>query len=101
MKLSSLDLEDNLLTGIIDPDTFQGLPGLRRLTLSNNSLSLPQEKSMFNLPELEELYLRNCSIDELTTELFMNLGDLRVLDMSDNPPFKSVSLKRYYPRCSY
>lgn len=89
-RLTAIDLEDNQLTGVIDPDTFTGLPGLRRLELSNNSITLP-EQSLFNLPALEELYLRNCTLDELSGEMFSNLMGLKILDLSDNPPFKTVS----------
>lgn len=81
---------DNKLTGVIDPDTFEGLKGLRRLTLDNNSISVA-EQSLFNLPSLEELSLRNCSIDSLSTEMFSNLMGLKVVDLSENPPFKMVS----------
>lgn len=89
----SIDFADNTLTDVLDADTFEGLTGLRKLTFSNNSISLPTEQSLFNLPHLEELHLRNCSLEGLSAELFANLNGLRVLDMSENP-FKEVSFAR-------
>lgn len=90
-RLMSIDLTDNKLTEVLDPDTFEGLAGLRKLTLSNNSISLPSE-TLLNLPQLEELYLRNCSLEGLSVDLFANLNGLRVLDMAENP-FKEVRIE--------
>lgn len=86
----SINLADNALSGVLDPESFAGLTGLRKLTLDNNSISLP-ENSLFNLPDLDELSLRNCGLDSLPSEMFSHLNTLKVLDMSDNP-FKTVSL---------
>lgn len=85
-------MTDNKLAGVLDPDTFQGLTGLRKLWLANNSIGAP-EKSLLNLPSLEELYLRNCTLESLPVDMFTSLSGLKILDMSDNP-FKTVINQR-------
>ncbi|XP_077410363.1 toll-like receptor 22 [Vanacampus margaritifer] len=82
LMLAELDLADNGMKKVAN-DSFRGLPGLRSLTLSQNSLSLVPP-AIRNLTNLLELDLSSNNISSLTCEDFANLDKLRVLGLYQN-----------------
>ena len=90
-ELESLNLEHNRLQHIA-VQAFQHVPGLKRLTLSHNRLSLRgpethvgEVQSVLNAClELEELYIRNNSITTIFTDWVLTLLNLQTLDLSYN-----------------
>lgn len=97
-KLKEISLAENQLTTVMDADTFEGFAALRNLTLDGNALVFADQNgdgsvaSLFNLPHLQQLYLRNCSLEGLPVGLFANLSGLLALDLSGNP-FTEVSIR--------
>ncbi|XP_051840483.1 toll-like receptor 8 [Antechinus flavipes] len=68
---------------LIDDGAFENLANLTVLSLSFNNLSHVPTKLP---PSLNELYLSNNKIKNISQDDFKNLGNLRVLDLSGNCP---------------
>lgn len=79
-----LDLSHNKLS-TVTPDAFDGLKKLQILSLSYNTIS---RKSIVmelfkDLANLEELYLNHNQVNKFYENVFTNLGNLKILDLSD------------------
>ncbi|XP_077365621.1 toll-like receptor 22 [Festucalex cinctus] len=82
ITLVELDFADNHMRNVAD-DSFRAFPGLRSLTLSQNSLSAVPA-AVRNLTNLLELDLSSNNISSLACEDFSKLGKLRVLGLYQN-----------------
>lgn len=67
----------------LEPDTFIDLTSLERLDLSNNTIEL--SKGFLVHPQLEELNLDFCNIEEIPVEAFVNISQIANLTLIGNP----------------
>lgn len=79
----SLSLDGNKITNIM-PGTFD-LPNLQDLYLKNNSLTSLKSESYEGLPRLKRLWLSNNKISILEKGAARSLSLLSILDISKNP----------------
>lgn len=78
-NLKFLDLSSNLLTTLNEKLIF---PRLLELNINNNRITSLPRKLPF--PKLETLLISANAIEEIDADTFLELPDLRVLDLSDN-----------------
>ncbi|XP_078658140.1 uncharacterized protein LOC144903637 [Branchiostoma floridae x Branchiostoma belcheri] len=89
INLQVLNLDGNNISEV-RRDTFVGLRSLKLLFLNTSGLSSIHSSSFTPLVELEELYLQENHIDfqedytGITANIFRNLQNLRLLDLSKN-----------------
>ncbi|XP_061122331.1 toll-like receptor 22 [Syngnathus typhle] len=81
-SVTELDLADNRMKDVLN-GSFGALKNLKRLTLSQNSLS-SVPPAVRNLSRLLELDLSSNNISTLTCEDFADLGKLRILGLYQN-----------------
>ncbi|XP_031640036.1 peroxidasin homolog [Contarinia nasturtii] len=116
-QLQRLDLNNNQIETIINTEDFAKLPGLHYLDLSSNALK-PLQGNEFskanklatlnlkdnqhviapNVPiiqKLKTLNLANCSITQLSENIFQNLSSLVVLDLDNNPFDTFLNVKAF------
>ena len=97
-KLEELWLSGNKLEVI--NDSFLYLKNLKILDLSGNPIGNKSLFNMTNIASLEKLYLNNCSIRKLPSQI-TNLGNLRNLSLFENPITKRDlnELRVNLPKC--
>ncbi|XP_038690762.1 receptor-like protein 34 [Tripterygium wilfordii] len=86
VKLTTLLLSSNNLTGVVWTDNFLKLKNLEKLDLSSNSLSLLNTKANHKntlLPKLQEVHLRSCGKVEFPNFIRASRY-LQELDLSNN-----------------
>ncbi|XP_073155007.1 uncharacterized protein [Henckelia pumila] len=81
--LQNLDLSNNNFHGPI-PASFSRLTRLQRLALSRNSLSKPIPEDVGSLPSLEQLYLDNNMLEGEIPSSFNGLKSLKRLELQGN-----------------
>ncbi|XP_033212491.1 slit homolog 1 protein-like [Belonocnema kinseyi] len=79
----SLSLDGNKISNIL-PGTFN-LPNLQDLYLRNNSLAILKSESYEGLPRLKRLWLSNNKINNIEKGAARSLSFLTILDISKNP----------------
>lgn len=79
--LLQLDLENNGLKEI-PLELLNNGKSLKQLDISSNPLQMISSRALTS-DSLEELYIRNCSLP-MVKNLFVNLPNLRILDISSN-----------------
>ncbi|KAJ7393961.1 hypothetical protein OS493_003630 [Desmophyllum pertusum] len=83
-NLEKLDLSNNQLS-ILDEKSFRGSgSSLKYLDLRGNKLKTISKDTFQTLSSLRELYLANNELSELPTGIFQDLTDLIKLDLSQN-----------------
>ncbi|MEE6479668.1 hypothetical protein FKM82_012325 [Ascaphus truei] len=90
-NLSTLLLADNYMA-TIEPGAFSNLPTLKILDLSSNRLyTLQAMSSIFQIRSLDEIYIRNNSLQFFSTRDILNASaTLHAIDASRSP-FSSIS----------
>lgn len=81
--LIHIHLDYNLITQI-DPYTFEENRNLWKLVLNGNSLTLPKDTGILNIPSLGWLELQNCDISYLPVNSFKNMSKLVFIRLSNN-----------------
>ena len=83
-EIINLDLSSNTIT-TIEKNDLQKLRNLRSLNVSFNPLRYISKSTFYDLEALEELVLHDTQLFQVP-EAIKNLGRLRLLDLSNNPP---------------
>lgn len=81
--LLHIHLDYNLITGV-DPRTFEENHKLWKLTLNGNSLTLPKDTGILDVPSLGWIELENCNISYLHVNSFKNMSKLVFIRLSNN-----------------
>jgi hypothetical protein len=82
-SLMHLHLGYNLITHV-DPHTFHENHNLWKLILNGNSLALPEDTGIVDVPSLGWIELENCNISHLPANLFKNVTKLVFIRLSNN-----------------
>ncbi|XP_075218363.1 uncharacterized protein LOC142323082 [Lycorma delicatula] len=97
LTIKSIDID------ILERELLRGMPQLHQLIINGRISSIAFD-AFLDMPKLEKLVLKNCSIKKLSMDSFYGLYDLRLLDLSHNrldllPPGlfdQQFSLKELY-----
>jgi Leucine-rich repeat (LRR) protein len=81
--LMHIHLDYNLITQV-DPHTFEENRVLWKLTLNGNTLTLPKDTEILDVPSLGWIELENCSISYLHVNSFKNMSKLVFIRLSNN-----------------
>ncbi|XP_076804597.1 uncharacterized protein LOC143448660 isoform X1 [Clavelina lepadiformis] len=82
--LITLNLQKNIIKGVLKSGTFQFLDSLETLDLSDNLISELEECVFCNVSALRWLYLRNNQIITIHRDAFKGLLYLQTLDLVNN-----------------
>ncbi|XP_058214307.1 receptor-like protein 33 [Rhododendron vialii] len=84
-NLTSIDLSNNALTGLVPSIYFEGLSNLVEVDLRNNSFNGSIPSSLFSLPSLQQIWLSNNQFSEVS-EFLPNKSSstLEALDLENN-----------------
>ncbi|XP_069763689.1 leucine-rich repeat-containing protein 4B-like [Narcine bancroftii] len=84
LRLEELELSGNRLE-VIQPGSFQGLTGLRKLWLMHAQVQLIERNAFDDLQSLEELNLSHNNLTSLPHDLFTPLHRLERVHLNHNP----------------
>lgn len=95
LNLTKIDLKKNKISDL-NAETFLDLTMLDSLDLSHNPLNL--QDSFLIAPNLKNLFMDSCNLEEIPNDAFLNISNLESLSLKDNPfdnfdamPFKPLS----------
>uniref|UniRef100_A0A1I8MD81 Uncharacterized protein n=1 Tax=Musca domestica TaxID=7370 RepID=A0A1I8MD81_MUSDO len=83
-NLKVLYLDDNTLTSVPAPESFQAMPMLAELYLGTNSFMSIPNRAFEDLKGLTRLDLKGAGLHNLSLEAMKGLEGVRFLDLSDN-----------------
>lgn len=82
-KLAFLDVDNNQIKTIL-PNTFEKLPNLESLRLTNNLIEKLEAGTFSNQKKLRRLSVNHNQLSNLEADVFASLEVLEVLDLSNN-----------------
>ena len=83
LRLKDASLSQQSITSVAE-DAFRSSPGLHRLSLSGNRLSVLPEKMFTPLESLQLLDLGSLGLQQVESDTFLGLSNLRILSLSQN-----------------